>query len=167
MLRAHVPSAPRSAPDATVGPFAYLRPGHRARRRAKVGTYVEIKNAEIGEGTKVPHLSYVGDATIGERTQHRRGDRLRQLRRRRTSTTPMIGDHVRIGSDNMLVAPVTIGDGAYTAAGSVITRTCRRARWASPAPGSATWQAGWHGGGRARRRPRQRRRGAPAGPRQR
>jgi bifunctional UDP-N-acetylglucosamine pyrophosphorylase/glucosamine-1-phosphate N-acetyltransferase len=107
-------------PAATVGPFSYLRPGTRLARGAKVGAYVETKNAQIGEGSKVPHLSYVGDATIG------RGSNIGAatvvvnydgVAKHRTT----IGDHVRVGSDTMLVAPVTVGDGAYTAAGSVIT----------------------------------------------
>jgi bifunctional UDP-N-acetylglucosamine pyrophosphorylase / glucosamine-1-phosphate N-acetyltransferase len=107
-------------PAAAVGPFSYLRPGTRLARGAKVGAYVETKNAQIGEGSKVPHLSYVGDATIG------RGSNIGAatvvvnydgVAKHRTT----IGDHVRVGSDTMLVAPVTVGDGAYTAAGSVIT----------------------------------------------
>jgi bifunctional UDP-N-acetylglucosamine pyrophosphorylase/glucosamine-1-phosphate N-acetyltransferase len=107
-------------PQATVGPFSFLRPGTRLARGAKVGAFVETKNAEVGEDSKVPHLSYVGDATIG------RGANIGAatvfvnydgVEKHRTT----VGDHVRIGSDTMLVAPVTIGDGAYTAAGSVIT----------------------------------------------
>jgi bifunctional UDP-N-acetylglucosamine pyrophosphorylase/glucosamine-1-phosphate N-acetyltransferase len=107
-------------PEATVGPFSYLRPGTRLQRGAKVGAFVETKNAEVGEGSKVPHLSYVGDATIG------RGANIGAatvfvnydgVAKHHTT----VGDHVRVGSDTMLVAPVTIGDGAYTAAGSVIT----------------------------------------------
>jgi bifunctional UDP-N-acetylglucosamine pyrophosphorylase/glucosamine-1-phosphate N-acetyltransferase len=107
-------------PEATVGPFSYLRPGTRLGRRGKIGAFVETKNAEIGEGSKVPHLSYVGDATIG------RGANIGAatvfvnydgVQKHHTT----IGDHVRVGSDTMLVAPVTVGDGAYTAAGSVIT----------------------------------------------
>jgi bifunctional UDP-N-acetylglucosamine pyrophosphorylase/glucosamine-1-phosphate N-acetyltransferase len=106
--------------EATVGPFSYLRPGTRLARGAKVGAFVETKNVEVGEGSKVPHLSYVGDATIG------RGANIGAatvfvnydgVAKHHTT----IGDHVRIGSDSMLVAPVTVGDGAYTAAGSVIT----------------------------------------------
>ena len=83
------PSSARTAcgavigPEATVGPFSYLRPGTRLGRGAKVGAFVETKNVEVGEGSKVPHLSYVGDATIGRGAQHRRGDRVRELRRRR------------------------------------------------------------------------------------
>lgn len=106
-------------PGASVGPFSYLRPGTRLGARGKIGAYVETKNAQIGEGSKVPHLSYVGDATIG------RGANVGAatvfvnydgVAKHHTT----IGDEVRIGSDTMLVAPVTVGDGAYTAAGSVI-----------------------------------------------
>ncbi|MBC6459081.1 bifunctional UDP-N-acetylglucosamine diphosphorylase/glucosamine-1-phosphate N-acetyltransferase GlmU [Actinomadura sp. HBU206391] len=106
-------------PEVGVGPFAYLRPGTRLRRGAKVGTYVEIKNAVVGEGSKVPHLTYVGDADIGAGSNIGAAcvfvnyDGVEKHR----ST---VGDHVKVGSDNMIVAPVEIGDGAYTAAGSVI-----------------------------------------------
>jgi bifunctional UDP-N-acetylglucosamine pyrophosphorylase/glucosamine-1-phosphate N-acetyltransferase len=119
VIRSHCLGA-TIGPEATVGPFSYLRPGTRLERGAKVGAFVETKNAEVGEGSKVPHLSYVGDATIG------RGANIGAatvfvnydgVAKHRTT----IGDHVRIGSDTMLVAPVTVADGAYTAAGSVIT----------------------------------------------
>ncbi|MEV4440511.1 bifunctional UDP-N-acetylglucosamine diphosphorylase/glucosamine-1-phosphate N-acetyltransferase GlmU [Streptomyces sp. NPDC049577] len=106
---------------ATVGPFAYLRPGTRLGAKSKAGAYVEMKNAEIGEGTKVPHLSYVGDATIGEYTNIGAASvfvNYDGVNKHHTT----IGSHCRTGSDNMFVAPVTIGDGAYTAAGSVITK---------------------------------------------
>jgi bifunctional UDP-N-acetylglucosamine pyrophosphorylase/glucosamine-1-phosphate N-acetyltransferase len=107
-------------PAATVGPFSFLRPGTSLATGAKVGAFVETKNVQVGEGSKVPHLSYVGDATIG------RGANVGAatvfvnydgVAKHHTT----VGDHVRIGSDTMLVAPVTVGDGAYTAAGSVIT----------------------------------------------
>jgi bifunctional UDP-N-acetylglucosamine pyrophosphorylase/glucosamine-1-phosphate N-acetyltransferase len=110
----------RVGADATVGPFAYLRPGTSLADGVHIGTYVEVKNSDIGAGSKVPHLSYVGDATIGEQTNvgaatvfvnYDGEDKHRSV----------VGDQVRIGSDTMVVAPVTIGDGAYTAAGSVIT----------------------------------------------
>lgn len=107
--------------DATVGPFAYLRPGTRLGVKSKAGAYVEMKNAEIGEGTKVPHLSYVGDATIGEYSNIGAASvfvNYDGVNKHHTT----IGSHCRTGSDNMFVAPVTIGDGAYTAAGSVITK---------------------------------------------
>ena len=106
-------------PGATVGPYAYLRPGTRIGPDAHIGTYVELKNADVGEGSKVPHLSYVGDAEIGEHTNIGAATvfvNYDGVAKHRSA----VGDHVRIGADNMLVAPVRIGDGAYTAAGSVI-----------------------------------------------
>ncbi|QES48630.1 bifunctional UDP-N-acetylglucosamine diphosphorylase/glucosamine-1-phosphate N-acetyltransferase GlmU [Streptomyces venezuelae] len=107
--------------SASVGPFAYLRPGTRLGTKAKAGTYVEMKNATIGEGTKVPHLSYVGDATIGEYTNIGAASVFVNYDGEHKHHTT-IGSHCKTGSDNMFVAPVTIGDGAYTAAGSVITK---------------------------------------------
>ncbi|MFJ1752046.1 bifunctional UDP-N-acetylglucosamine diphosphorylase/glucosamine-1-phosphate N-acetyltransferase GlmU [Kitasatospora sp. NPDC088134] len=107
-------------PEAVVGPYAYLRPGTKLARKAKAGTYVEIKNSELGEGAKVPHLSYIGDATIGEGTNVGAASvtvNYDGVDKHRT----VIGAHCRTGSDNMFIAPVTVGDGAYTAAGSVIT----------------------------------------------
>lgn len=111
----------RVGPGATVGPYAYLRPGTRLGARSKVGTYVETKNASVGEGTKVPHLSYVGDATIGEFTNIGAASVFVNYDGQDKHHTT-VGSHCRTGSDNMFVAPVTIGDGAYTAAGSVITK---------------------------------------------
>ena len=108
-------------PEATVGPYTRLRPGSRLGRGARAGSFVEMKNAVVGEGTKVPHLTYVGDAdigagsNIGAATVFVNYDGVAKHRTR-------VGDQVRIGSDTMLVAPVEIGDGAYTAAGSVITQ---------------------------------------------
>ncbi|MFI9329680.1 bifunctional UDP-N-acetylglucosamine diphosphorylase/glucosamine-1-phosphate N-acetyltransferase GlmU [Kitasatospora sp. NPDC052868] len=105
---------------ASVGPYAYLRPGARLARKAKVGTYVEVKNSELGEGAKVPHLSYIGDATIGAGSNIGAASvtvNYDGVNKHRT----VVGAHCRTGSDNMFIAPVTIGDGAYTAAGSVIT----------------------------------------------
>ncbi|MFE3286552.1 bifunctional UDP-N-acetylglucosamine diphosphorylase/glucosamine-1-phosphate N-acetyltransferase GlmU, partial [Streptomyces sp. NPDC059233] len=107
--------------QATVGPFAYLRPGTNLGVKAKAGTYVEMKNATIGEGTKVPHLSYVGDATIGEYTNIGAASVFVNYDGEHKHHTT-VGSHCKTGSDNMFVAPVTIGDGAYTAAGSVITK---------------------------------------------
>ena len=109
---------------ATVGPFCYLRPGATLGREAKAGTFVEIKNSRIGDRTKVPHLSYIGDAAIGDDTNvgagaitanfpHRPG-----LPKGRTT----IGRNVRTGIHNGFVAPVEVGDGAWIAAGSVITK---------------------------------------------
>ncbi|MER8056812.1 MULTISPECIES: bifunctional UDP-N-acetylglucosamine diphosphorylase/glucosamine-1-phosphate N-acetyltransferase GlmU [unclassified Streptomyces] len=107
--------------EAAVGPYAYLRPGTRLGAKGKIGTYVETKNARIGEGTKVPHLSYVGDATIGEHTNIGAASVFVNYDGQDKHHTT-IGSHCRTGSDNMFVAPVTVGDGAYTAAGSVITK---------------------------------------------
>jgi bifunctional UDP-N-acetylglucosamine pyrophosphorylase/glucosamine-1-phosphate N-acetyltransferase len=105
---------------ATVGPFTYLRAGTQLGDSTKAGAFVEMKNAVVGTGSKVPHLSYVGDATIGEGSNIGAATifvNYDGVEKHQTT----VGDHVRIGSDTMLVAPVTIGDGAYTAAGSVIT----------------------------------------------
>jgi bifunctional UDP-N-acetylglucosamine pyrophosphorylase / glucosamine-1-phosphate N-acetyltransferase len=106
---------------ASVGPFAYLRPNTVLGASGKIGTFVETKNAEIGAGSKVPHLSYVGDATIGEQANVGAASvtvNYDGVHKHRT----VIGSHARTGADNMFVAPVTVGDGAYTAAGSVITK---------------------------------------------
>ncbi len=105
---------------AQVGPFSYLRPGSELHKHSKVGAYVEVKNSIIGAGSKVPHLSYVGDATIGEGSNIGAATIFVNYDGVNKHHT-VVGDAVRIGSDTMLVAPVTIGDGAYTAAGSVIT----------------------------------------------
>ncbi len=105
---------------ATVGPYTFLRPGTRLAEDSKVGGFVEMKNADIGAGAKVPHLSYVGDARIGEGTNIGAATIFVNYDGVGKHHTE-IGAHARIGSDTMLVAPLTIGDGAYTAAGSVIT----------------------------------------------
>ncbi|WP_353943054.1 bifunctional UDP-N-acetylglucosamine diphosphorylase/glucosamine-1-phosphate N-acetyltransferase GlmU [Streptomyces sp. HUAS MG91] len=107
--------------QASVGPFAYLRPGTRLGLKSKIGTYVETKNATIGDGTKVPHLSYVGDATIGDFTNIGAASVFVNYDGESKHHTT-VGSHCKTGSDNMFVAPVTVGDGAYTAAGSVITK---------------------------------------------
>ncbi|MFE0252931.1 bifunctional UDP-N-acetylglucosamine diphosphorylase/glucosamine-1-phosphate N-acetyltransferase GlmU [Streptomyces sp. NPDC059010] len=107
--------------QASVGPYAYLRPGTRLGTKSKIGTYVETKNSSIGEGTKIPHLSYVGDATIGEYTNIGAASVFVNYDGKDKHHTT-VGSHCRTGSDNMFVAPVTVGDGAYTAAGSVITK---------------------------------------------
>ena len=104
----------------TVGPFTYLRAGTVLGDASKAGAFVEMKNASLGKGSKVPHLSYVGDATIGEGSNIGAATifvNYDGVDKHHTT----IGDHVRIGSDTMLVAPLSVGDGAYTAAGSVIT----------------------------------------------
>ena len=105
--------------DATVGPFTYLRPGTVLGDDGKLGAFVEAKNATIGTGTKVPHLTYVGDADIGEHSNIGASSVFVNYNGETKSRTT-IGSHVRTGSDTMFVAPVTIGDGAYTGAGTVV-----------------------------------------------
>jgi bifunctional UDP-N-acetylglucosamine pyrophosphorylase/glucosamine-1-phosphate N-acetyltransferase len=105
---------------ASVGPFGYLRPGAVLRKGAKAGTFVEIKNSDIGAGAKVPHLSYIGDADVGERTNLGAGTITANYDGREKHRTH-IGSGVRGGVDTAFVAPVTVGDDAYTAAGSVVT----------------------------------------------
>lgn len=105
--------------NAIVGPFSYLRPGTKLGVKGKIGAFVEVKNAEIGAGAKVPHLSYVGDATIGEQTNIGAGTIFANfdgVNKHRTS----VGSFARTGSDNIFVAPITIGDGAYTGAGTTV-----------------------------------------------
>ncbi len=105
---------------ASVGPFGYLRPGAVLRKGAKAGTFVEVKNSDIGAGAKVPHLSYIGDADVGERTNLGAGTITANYDGREKHRT-RIGSGVRGGVDTAFVAPVTVGDEAYTAAGSVVT----------------------------------------------
>ena len=104
-----------------VGPFAYLRPGTKLGDKGKIGTFVETKNADIGAGSKVPHLTYVGDATIGEHSNIGASSVFVNYDGMSKHHTT-IGSHVRTGSDNMFVAPVHVGDGAYSGAGTVIRR---------------------------------------------
>jgi bifunctional UDP-N-acetylglucosamine pyrophosphorylase/glucosamine-1-phosphate N-acetyltransferase len=111
-------------PEAAVGPFCYLRPGTVLEARAKAGTFVEIKNSHIGEGAKVPHLSYLGDADVGEGTNIGAGGITANYRpelgpgKFRTE----IGRNVHTGVHNVFVAPITVGDNAWVAAGSVVTK---------------------------------------------
>ena len=104
----------------TIGPFAYLRPKAVLQENAKAGTFVEIKNSTVGPGAKVPHLSYVGDADIGEGSNIGAGTITANYDGREKHRTT-IGSRVRVSVDTSFVAPVTVGDDAYTAAGSVIT----------------------------------------------
>ncbi|HET7474999.1 MAG TPA: bifunctional UDP-N-acetylglucosamine diphosphorylase/glucosamine-1-phosphate N-acetyltransferase GlmU [Dermatophilaceae bacterium] len=108
-------------PGASVGPYAYLRPGTDLGADGRIGTFVETKNARIGVGSKVPHLSYVGDATIGAGTNIGAASVFANYDGVRKHHTT-VGDHCRMGSDTMYVAPVTVGDGAASGAGSVIRK---------------------------------------------
>jgi bifunctional UDP-N-acetylglucosamine pyrophosphorylase/glucosamine-1-phosphate N-acetyltransferase len=108
--------------DVSIGPFAFLRPGTRIAKGAKIGTFVEVKNSNIGEGTKIPHLSYIGDADIGAGSNIAAGNITANYHAgKKTKSRTTIGEGVKTGVDTMFVAPVDVGDGAYTAAGSVIT----------------------------------------------
>jgi len=105
---------------ASVGPFAYLRPGTVLRVGAKAGSFVELKNSDIGAGTKVPHLSYIGDADVGEGTNLGAATITANYDGHAKHRTT-IGSGVQTSVDTTLVAPVTLGDESRTAAGSVIT----------------------------------------------
>jgi bifunctional UDP-N-acetylglucosamine pyrophosphorylase / glucosamine-1-phosphate N-acetyltransferase len=106
---------------ASVGPFAYLRPGTYLGDKGKIGTFVETKNSTIGNGSKVPHLSYIGDTTVGEESNVGAGTITANYDGVNKHKT-VVGSHVRSGSHNVFVAPVTIGDGAYTGAGTVVRK---------------------------------------------
>jgi bifunctional UDP-N-acetylglucosamine pyrophosphorylase / glucosamine-1-phosphate N-acetyltransferase len=106
----------------SVGPFAYLRPGTHLRPGSKIGTFVEVKNSDIGARTKVPHLSYIGDADVGEDANLGAATITANYdAKTKTKSRTTIGDRVKSSVDVSFVAPVTVGDDAYTAAGSVIT----------------------------------------------
>jgi bifunctional UDP-N-acetylglucosamine pyrophosphorylase/glucosamine-1-phosphate N-acetyltransferase len=120
VVKAHVTTS-KIGDGASVGPFAFLRPGTELGANGKIGTFVETKNAKIGAGSKVPHLSYVGDAEIGVESNIGAGTIFANydgVNKHRT----VIGSHVRSGSHNTFVAPITIGDGAYTAAGTTVRK---------------------------------------------
>jgi bifunctional UDP-N-acetylglucosamine pyrophosphorylase/glucosamine-1-phosphate N-acetyltransferase len=126
---------------ASVGPFAYLRPGAVLGAAGKIGTFVEVKNATLGEGAKVPHLSYVGDADVGEGTNIGAGTIVANydgVAKHRT----VVGRHARTGSDNVFVAPVTIGDGAFTGAGTIVREDVPAGALAVSA-GSQRTMEGW------------------------
>ncbi|MDQ1431821.1 MAG: bifunctional UDP-N-acetylglucosamine pyrophosphorylase / glucosamine-phosphate N-acetyltransferase [Actinomycetota bacterium] len=125
---------------ATVGPYASLRPGTRLATGAHVGTFVEIKNSEIGEGAKVPHLAYVGDAEIGPGANIGAGTITANYDGKRKHRTK-VGADARTGSNTVLVAPVEVGDGAYTGAGAVVTRDVPPGAMAKGVPASI--EEGW------------------------
>jgi bifunctional UDP-N-acetylglucosamine pyrophosphorylase/glucosamine-1-phosphate N-acetyltransferase len=104
----------------SVGPFAYLRPAAQIGEGAKIGTFVEVKNANVGAGAKIPHLSYIGDADVGDRANVAAGNITANYDGRNKHRT-VIGEDVKTGVDTAFVAPVRVGDRAYTGAGSVIT----------------------------------------------
>ncbi|GAB3428922.1 bifunctional UDP-N-acetylglucosamine diphosphorylase/glucosamine-1-phosphate N-acetyltransferase GlmU [Flindersiella endophytica] len=120
IIRCHGDGA-EVGPRTNVGPYAYLRPGTKLAEGGKIGTFVETKNAEIGAGTKVPHLSYVGDATIGEGTNIGAGTIFANYDGVEKNHTD-VGSHVFVGSDSVLVAPRSIADGVYVAAGSTVVK---------------------------------------------
>ncbi|MEU5549488.1 MULTISPECIES: bifunctional UDP-N-acetylglucosamine diphosphorylase/glucosamine-1-phosphate N-acetyltransferase GlmU [unclassified Micromonospora] len=120
VLRSHAVGAEVGA-GASVGPYAYLRPAARLAEKSKVGTFVEVKNSEVGPGAKVPHLSYVGDATIGARANIGAATifvNYDGVNKHRT----VVGEAAFVGCDTSLIAPVEVGAGAYVAAGSAISK---------------------------------------------
>jgi bifunctional UDP-N-acetylglucosamine pyrophosphorylase/glucosamine-1-phosphate N-acetyltransferase len=119
VVRSHADGA-TIGPEATVGPFSYLRPGAVLEAKAKAGAFVEIKKSTVGPGSKVPHLSYIGDTTIGAGVNIGAGTITANYDGDHKYPT-VIGDQVFVGSDSTLVAPVTLGAGAYVAAGSTVT----------------------------------------------
>ncbi len=125
---------------ATVGPYVSLRPGTRLAAGAHVGTFVEVKNSEIGEGAKVPHLSYVGDAEIGAGANIGAGNITANYDGKEKHRTK-VGKNARTGSNTVLVAPVEVGEGAYTGAGAVVTRDVPAGALAKGVPASI--EEGW------------------------
>ena len=104
-----------------MGPFSHLRPGVMIRKKAKVGNFVEMKKAELGEGSKANHLSYLGDASIGKGVNIGAGTITANYDGVRKHQT-VVEDDVSVGSDTQLIAPVTVGRGAYIAAGTTVTQ---------------------------------------------
>jgi bifunctional UDP-N-acetylglucosamine pyrophosphorylase/glucosamine-1-phosphate N-acetyltransferase len=119
IVRTHGSSS-EIGPNASVGPFAYLRPGTKLGVKGKIGTFVETKNSTIGDGAKVPHLTYAGDATIGEGANIGAGTIFANYDGVAKHPTH-VGKHSFVGSNSVLVAPLTIADGAYLAAGTALT----------------------------------------------
>jgi bifunctional UDP-N-acetylglucosamine pyrophosphorylase/glucosamine-1-phosphate N-acetyltransferase len=134
----------RIASGAEIGPFAYLRPGAAVGERAKIGTFVEIKKSRIGARTKIPHLSYIGDAEIGEDTNIAAGNITANFSHQPgvPKGVTRIGRNVRTGVDNTFGAPVSIGDDAWIAPGAVITNDVPPGSLAGFAPRQET-KEGW------------------------
>ena len=122
--------------DVRVGPFAHLRPGTRLEQGARIGNFVEVKKSVIGRNSKANHLSYIGDASVGEDTNIGAGTVTCNYDGKNKHATE-IGDRVRIGSDTMLVAPVKVGDGSVTGAGTVVTKDIPPRKLVVGAPGRA------------------------------
>ena len=140
VIKSQVASS-RIGEGASVGPYAFLRVGTDLGADGKIGTFVETKNSVIGRGSKVPHLSYVGDAVIGEETNIGAGTIFANYDGVNKHKT-VIGSHVRSGSHNTFVAPITIGDGAYTAAGTTVRKEVKAGELAqshSPQRNFAGW----------------------------
>ena len=132
----------RIASGAEVGPFAYIRPGTEVGEGAKIGTFVEIKQSKVGARTKIPHLSYIGDAEIGEDTNIAAANVTANLSPGRAKAVTRIGSNVRTGVDNTFVAPVEVADEAWIAPGSVITDDVPPGSLAGFAPRQVT-KEGW------------------------
>jgi bifunctional UDP-N-acetylglucosamine pyrophosphorylase/glucosamine-1-phosphate N-acetyltransferase len=130
------------ASGAEIGPFAYIRPGTSVGQGAKIGTFVEVKKSTVGARTKIPHLSYVGDAEIGEDTNIAAANVTANLSPGKPKATTRIGSNVRTGVDNTFVAPVEVADDAWIAPGSVITDDVPPGSLAGFAPRQET-KKGW------------------------
>lgn len=115
--------------DCKIGPFAYIRPGSKVADRVKIGDFVELKNSEIGSGTKIPHLSYIGDGEIGERTNIGCGTIFVNYDGEHKHRTK-VGSDSFIGCNSNLVAPVVVGDGTFVAAGTTVTRDVKDGEFA-------------------------------------
>jgi bifunctional UDP-N-acetylglucosamine pyrophosphorylase / glucosamine-1-phosphate N-acetyltransferase len=134
----------RIAAGAEIGPFAYVRPGTTLGERSKIGSFVEVKNTQVGARTKIPHLSYIGDAEIGEDTNIAAGNVTANFKHEpgKPKARTKIGRNVRTAVDNTFNAPVEIGDDAWIAPGSVITDDVPPGSLAGFAPRQET-KEGW------------------------
>jgi bifunctional UDP-N-acetylglucosamine pyrophosphorylase/glucosamine-1-phosphate N-acetyltransferase len=134
----------RIASGVEIGPFAFVRPGTTVGEDAKIGTFVEVKKASVGARTKIPHLSYIGDAEIGENTNIAAGNITANFKHEpgRAKATTRIGSNVRTGVDNTFDAPVEVGDDAWLAPGAVITDDVPPGSLAGFAPRQET-KKGW------------------------
>ncbi len=120
-IRESVVTSSRLGDEVRIGPFAHLRGGSRLGAEVRIGNFVELKNADLAEGVKANHLAYLGDATVGPRSNIGAGTITANFDGERKNRTE-IGADVKIGSNNTLIAPVTVGDSAVTGGGAVVTR---------------------------------------------